>query len=270
MSDYVKSTNFASKDSLPTGNPSKIVKGTEIDTEFNNIATAVATKADINSPALVGTPTAPTASVGTDSTQLATTAYVIDQIANDAPKKDGTGATGSWSINAATATAAQGSTFATQSTTGEGQLIARKTGKNDAYLFNGDTAWGLYSASGGTVVSVNHSTGAASFSGTATNATNTLGNGQTWQSVARANATTYTNSTGKPIVLQISASGPSSGNVAVTIEASINSGPNVMVLRTTGASGYAAVGTGSIVIPIGATYVLTHTNVALASYWELR
>ena len=183
MTDYVKSTNFASKDSLPTGNPSKIVKGTEIDTEFNNIATAVATKADINSPALVGTPTAPTASVGTDSTQIATTAYVIDQIANDAPKKDGTGATGSWNINAATATAAQGSTFATQSTTGEGQLIARKTGKNDAYLFNGDTAWGLYSTSGGTVVSVNHSTGAASFSGTATNATNTLGNGQTWQSV---------------------------------------------------------------------------------------
>ena len=42
MSDYVKSTNFASKDSLASGNPLKIVKGTEIDTEFNNIATAVA------------------------------------------------------------------------------------------------------------------------------------------------------------------------------------------------------------------------------------
>jgi hypothetical protein len=46
MTDYVKSTNFASKDSLPTGNPAKIVKGTEIDTEFNNIATAVSTKVD--------------------------------------------------------------------------------------------------------------------------------------------------------------------------------------------------------------------------------
>lgn len=46
MSNYVKSTNFASKDSLASGNPLKIVKGTEIDTEFNNIATAVATKAD--------------------------------------------------------------------------------------------------------------------------------------------------------------------------------------------------------------------------------
>lgn len=62
MTDYVKSTNFASKDSLASGNPLKIVKGTEIDTEFNNIATAVATKADLNSPTLVtpnlGTPSA--------------------------------------------------------------------------------------------------------------------------------------------------------------------------------------------------------------------
>lgn len=76
MSDYTKSTNFASKDSLSTGNPLKIVKGTEIDTEFNNIATAVATKADLNSPTFIGTPVAPTASAGTNTTQLATTAFV--------------------------------------------------------------------------------------------------------------------------------------------------------------------------------------------------
>jgi hypothetical protein len=60
MSNYTKSTNFASKDSLPPGNASKIVKGTEINTEFDNIATAVATKADSTSPTLVtpalGTP----------------------------------------------------------------------------------------------------------------------------------------------------------------------------------------------------------------------
>jgi hypothetical protein len=46
MSNYTKSTNFASKDALTSGNALKIVKGTEIDTEFNNIATAIATKAD--------------------------------------------------------------------------------------------------------------------------------------------------------------------------------------------------------------------------------
>lgn len=76
MTDYVKSTNFASKDSLSSGNPSKIVKGTEIDTEFNNIATAVETKANIASPTFTGTPAAPTASSGTNTTQIATTAFV--------------------------------------------------------------------------------------------------------------------------------------------------------------------------------------------------
>jgi len=62
MSNYVQSTNFATKDSLPSGDPLKIVKGTEINTEFANIAIAVATKADLNSPTLVtpniGTPSA--------------------------------------------------------------------------------------------------------------------------------------------------------------------------------------------------------------------
>ena len=76
MSEYVKSTNFTSKDSLPQGNPLKIVKGTEIDAEFNNIAIAMATKADLISPIFVGTPTAPTAAYGTNTTQLATTAFV--------------------------------------------------------------------------------------------------------------------------------------------------------------------------------------------------
>jgi len=46
MSNYTKTVNFAAKDSLSTGDANKIVKGTEIDTEFNNIATAVATKYD--------------------------------------------------------------------------------------------------------------------------------------------------------------------------------------------------------------------------------
>ena len=54
MTDYTKATNFTSKDSLSTGNPLKIVKGTEIDTEFNNIQTAVATKTDNANAAITG------------------------------------------------------------------------------------------------------------------------------------------------------------------------------------------------------------------------
>ena len=46
MANYTKTTNFAAKDALAHGDTNKIVKGTEIDTEYNNIAIAIATKAD--------------------------------------------------------------------------------------------------------------------------------------------------------------------------------------------------------------------------------
>jgi len=54
LSNYTKSTNFATKDNLSPGDPLKIVRGTEIDTEFNNIATAIATKTDNSAAAITG------------------------------------------------------------------------------------------------------------------------------------------------------------------------------------------------------------------------
>ena len=82
MSNYTQSTNFATKDNLSSGDPLKIVKGTEINTEFANIAIAVATKADLASPTFTGTPTLPTGTIattqsfGNSTTALATTAFV--------------------------------------------------------------------------------------------------------------------------------------------------------------------------------------------------
>jgi hypothetical protein len=76
MSNYVKATNFATKDTLPTGDANKIVKGTEIDNEFNAISGAISSKADIASPTFTGTPAAPTATAGSSTTQIATTAFV--------------------------------------------------------------------------------------------------------------------------------------------------------------------------------------------------
>lgn len=82
MSNYTKSTNFASKDNLTSGDPLKIVKGTEINTEYDNIATAIATKADLASPTFTGTPTLPTGTIavtqssGNSTTAIATTAFV--------------------------------------------------------------------------------------------------------------------------------------------------------------------------------------------------
>jgi hypothetical protein len=57
LSNYTKTVDFASKDALTPGDVNKVVRGTEIDTEFNNIATAVATKANTASPTFTGTTT---------------------------------------------------------------------------------------------------------------------------------------------------------------------------------------------------------------------
>lgn len=60
MADYTKATNFTVKDSLASGNPSKIIKGSEIDDEFDAIQTAIETKSDASSPTFTGTLTAET------------------------------------------------------------------------------------------------------------------------------------------------------------------------------------------------------------------
>ena len=73
MSNYSKSTNFATKDSLASGNPLKVIKGTEIDDEFEAIETHMATKADTASPTFTGTTTIPT---GTITTLTSTTANI--------------------------------------------------------------------------------------------------------------------------------------------------------------------------------------------------
>lgn len=46
MTDYVKTTDFTAKDALLTGDPNKVISGVDFDTEFDDIATAVATKFD--------------------------------------------------------------------------------------------------------------------------------------------------------------------------------------------------------------------------------
>lgn len=82
MSDYVKNTNYAVKDGYTTGDSRKAVKGTELDGEFNDIASAIASKADLASPTFTGTPAAPTATAGTNTTQVATTAFVTGAVSD--------------------------------------------------------------------------------------------------------------------------------------------------------------------------------------------
>jgi len=72
MSNYIKGTNFTVKDTLPTGNASKIIRGAEIDDELTAVASAVSSKADTNSPTFTGTVVLPSGtSIGNvSSTEL--------------------------------------------------------------------------------------------------------------------------------------------------------------------------------------------------------
>lgn len=158
MTDYVKSTNFTSKDALASGNPLKIVKGTEFDIEFNNIATAIASKANLTSPAFAGVPTAPTAAAGTNTTQVATTAFVTPALQSLYP-------IGSIYINA-------GVTTNPAALFGFGTWVAFGAGRVIVGLDGSDTLFDALEETGGSkdaiVVSHTHTaTSTSTFTGTA-------------------------------------------------------------------------------------------------------
>ena len=54
MSNYVQDTNFAAKDSLPSGNAAKKIKGTEIYDEYGLVATAITSKVDKTGSTMTG------------------------------------------------------------------------------------------------------------------------------------------------------------------------------------------------------------------------
>jgi hypothetical protein len=135
MSNYTKATNFTLKDGLSTGDPQKIIKGADIDAEYNAIASAVASKADLNSPTFTGTPSAPTASTGTSSTQIASTAFVQSALIGAYP-------VGSIYMNAAVAT--NPSTLL-----GFGTWVAFGAGKVPVGIDTGDTDFDTIGETGG-------------------------------------------------------------------------------------------------------------------------
>lgn len=68
MTDYTVTTNFGAKDSLPTGNAAKVIKGSEFSTEFNNIALGIDSKSNTAGPTFTGTVTIPVADITTSTT----------------------------------------------------------------------------------------------------------------------------------------------------------------------------------------------------------
>ncbi len=79
MADYSKVIGWSGKDNLADSNAAKIISGADFHTEFTAVEAAVNTKADINGDAAEAF-SATTASVSTNTTQVATTAFVTAAI----------------------------------------------------------------------------------------------------------------------------------------------------------------------------------------------
>ncbi len=84
MSDYTLAVNWSGKDALSDSDSAKVISGTDFNSEFTTIRTALNSKADIASETLTGTPLAPTAAASTNTTQIATTAFVDASFAKKA------------------------------------------------------------------------------------------------------------------------------------------------------------------------------------------
>jgi hypothetical protein len=95
-----------------------------------------------------------------------------------------------------------------------------------------------------------------------------IGVGQTWQTVTRTSGVTYYNTTGRPLVLvaALTATGPNSAGITATING-VSMGLEFCYAYI--ASG-TVTGTGTIVIPVDASYMLTDRTVTSRVISELR
>ena len=97
MSNYTLAVNWSGKDALSDSDAAKVISGSDFNSEFTTIRTAVNSKANLNGDAsedfasnnvtvagtlaVTGMPTIPTATQGTNTTQAASTAFVTTAVA---------------------------------------------------------------------------------------------------------------------------------------------------------------------------------------------
>ncbi len=98
-----------------------------------------------------------------------------------------------------------------------------------------------------------------------------LGVGQSWTNVtsSRALATTYTNSTGRPIMVAITNYFSQSNALVLNVD---SFGVTAVFSSAFNTGGGGTVGSPNlcVVVPIGATYILPNTPWPFEYWWELR
>ena len=200
---------------------------------------------------LTGTPTAPTQSSSDNSTKLATTAFVTTKLST----------LGTMSTQNATAVAITGGTITgiTDLDVADGGTGASTLSANAVLLGNGTSALQTVAPStSGNVLTSNGTTW------TSAAPTSGIGVGQTWQNVSRALGTVYTNSTGKPIFVQVMM-----GNTVNTTNSYLTVG-GVIVSRFSQDDNYTQSSTLSAIVPNNTSYSVTTGGAGLVSWVELR
>lgn len=275
--------------------------------------------APLDSPALTGTPTAPTALAGTSTTQLATTAFVqaaIAALVNASPTTLDTlnelaAALGNDANFSTTITNALALKASINSVQNSASIVSAAGGTADAItgsytpgitaLTNGMTLYvraasanatttPTFTPNSGTIAAktIVKGNGQALVAGdiaggghwielqydstldkwvllNPTNSINAFGSGQTWQNMlgSRAASTTYTNSTGKPIIVAVSGTATSSNGGFNNLINSTIYGNNWTVANGSRCGA-------SYVIPPGSTYGIVTTSFTIDAWFEYR
>jgi hypothetical protein len=224
-----------------------VSNGTDIVTATNYMVSAT-----FPSPTLTGTPVAPTASPGTNTTQIATTAFVAAA----------TGTLGTMSTQNANNVAITGGTISGITSLGVSGTATATTFSGAGTSLTGTAASLSIGGNAATATSATSATSATTAT-TATNVTNGFGVSQTYQNVtgSRAFSTTYTNSTSKPIFVWYGSTssgggftvyGYVNGNLAATCFSDTFFRPSLC-----------------FAVPAGSTYYID-SNANLAYWLELR
>ena len=198
MSNYNLQVTWSGKDALSDSDPDKVISGSDFNTEFTAVKTAVNSKADLNGSASE-TFSAVTAASGTSTTQVATTAFVTTAVA-------AVDLSAVYPVGAIfTTVTAYANSAAVVAVIGGTTWVSFAAGKMIMGVDTGDTDFDTVEETGGAkthtlttaeMPSHNHNWAAGEYSGGNDYGTNLLGANNTYASGTGASQSMTTSSTG--------------------------------------------------------------------------